>query len=188
MPPIMTREKMDQSLTFRTNKRDSRSPYEIDDIDSKFAKVRFTEYLLGLQQVLKNRKGKIHTRLAGGKRRHNKIHGQRPQQNATNGIEQNSVVATPTNQHIPAIDSLSQNDHHLHSKNGGVKKNHRLNGRKGMNRHRNRMHRKQMKGSEVAGLGLNEIQNFRRQRRRSTTTELPMTTATSTTTPSMLHS
>lgn len=49
----MTRERMDKALTFRNNNSIGKFGEEIDELDNKFAKVRFHEYVLNLQRVLR---------------------------------------------------------------------------------------------------------------------------------------
>lgn len=62
MPVVFTRERMDKVLTFRNN--NSIGKYgveEIDELDNKFAVVRFHEYVQNLQRVLR-RPGKKNLR------------------------------------------------------------------------------------------------------------------------------
>ncbi len=54
MPIVLSREAMDQKLTFRNNNNSIlRDGEEIDELDNKFAKVRFHEYVHNLQRVIK---------------------------------------------------------------------------------------------------------------------------------------
>lgn len=53
LPPSHTREEMNAVLRFRNNKKDPLKFEEIDDLDTKFAKVRFHEYLHSLQRIMK---------------------------------------------------------------------------------------------------------------------------------------
>lgn len=53
MPTVLTRKTMDQKLTFRNNNNVRLDFGEIDDLDNKFTKVRFTEYLHNLEKILK---------------------------------------------------------------------------------------------------------------------------------------
>lgn len=61
MPVVFTRERMDKALTFRNNGGIGKYSAEIDELDNKFAKVRFHEYVQNLQRVLK-RPGKKNLR------------------------------------------------------------------------------------------------------------------------------
>ncbi len=54
---VFTRERMDKLLTFRNNNSINKFSGEVDELDNKFAKVRFHEYVRNLQQSL-NRSGK----------------------------------------------------------------------------------------------------------------------------------
>ncbi|XP_037028126.1 uncharacterized protein LOC119068585 isoform X2 [Bradysia coprophila] len=62
MPMVMSREAMDRALKFRNNNNSIFSDDgDIDELDNKFAKVRFHEYVQNLQRVLK-RPGKKNLR------------------------------------------------------------------------------------------------------------------------------
>lgn len=61
MPVVFTRERMDKLLTFRNNNSIHKFENGIDELDNKFAKVRFHEYVQNLQRVLK-RPGKKNLR------------------------------------------------------------------------------------------------------------------------------
>lgn len=54
---IFTREQMDRLLTFRNNYSINKFTGEVDELDNKFTKVRFHEYMRDLQRLL-NRSGK----------------------------------------------------------------------------------------------------------------------------------
>lgn len=60
MPVVFTRERMEKLLTFRNNNSIGKHG-EIDELDNKFSKVRFHEYVQNLQRVLK-RPGKKNLR------------------------------------------------------------------------------------------------------------------------------
>lgn len=53
MPRVYTREKMEQTLHFRSDPRDRNKHDVVDDLDIKFAKVRFHEYLHSLHRIMK---------------------------------------------------------------------------------------------------------------------------------------
>ncbi|XP_037044556.1 uncharacterized protein LOC119080362 [Bradysia coprophila] len=59
---VFTREGMDKLLTFRNNNSINKFSGEVDELDNKFAKVRFHEYVRNLQQLL-NRAGKRNFRI-----------------------------------------------------------------------------------------------------------------------------
>lgn len=152
MPMILTREQMDNRLTFRNNNRDRRQSDDVDEIDSKFAKVRFAEYLDGLQQVLRNRLGKKHRHMA-----------RRPQKQARkkNPVGEVQIPVKPASGHDNNVVSVSMKKKHpLHHKN--------------VQKHRNRLGQKGRKHkpirANVAALSANDIKNFRRMQRKSTTT------------------
>lgn len=52
IPVALTREQMDTILTFRNNNRMKNVNSEIDELDNKFAKVRFHEYVHNFQLLL----------------------------------------------------------------------------------------------------------------------------------------
>lgn len=54
---VFTRERMDKRLTFRNNNSINKFSGEIDELDNKFAKARFHEYVRDLQRLL-NHSGK----------------------------------------------------------------------------------------------------------------------------------
>lgn len=54
---VLTREQMDKFLTFRNNNSINKYSGEVDELDNKFAKVRFHEYVRNLQRLL-NHPGK----------------------------------------------------------------------------------------------------------------------------------
>ncbi|XP_055303290.1 uncharacterized protein LOC129568968 isoform X2 [Sitodiplosis mosellana] len=161
MPVILSRAMMDNRLTFRNNGRRIRKPTsdyvdEVDEIDSKFAKVRFSEYLQGLEQVLKNRMGKQH---------HHIKKKPRPTRKLKKNLKQNAVVgAVRTKVNKPSIDNV----HHLHE-------NHIDGSVASMKRHRSQKHRnlfgpqqarsqKQLRKG-IASLRPNEINMFRNHRK-----------------------
>lgn len=59
---VFTREEMDKLLTFRNNNSIDKFSGEVDELDNKFAKVRFHEYVRNLQHLL-NRAGKRNFRI-----------------------------------------------------------------------------------------------------------------------------
>lgn len=128
MPAILTREQMEQRLTFRNNNHDRQLNAGIDDIDSKFAKVRFSEYLHGLQQVLKNRRGKTY------RRNMNKSHRIiRPQLNG----QRNNIVPSPIE--TKRIDQTIFEQVLRNNDVDGATKKHRKNGQKKQQQQHNRL-------------------------------------------------
>lgn len=154
MPQILTREMMDQRLTFRNDKD--------NDIDSKFAKVRFTEYLHGLQKILENRKGKTHRSDKKRKHQANRLKLNIARNNNSQVFERNSIELSKD---IIQADNLHGNDIDTNT----VLKKHHKNGLK--HRKRNglgklRKNKKKCRNEVVAGLGPKEIKNFRQQTRK----------------------
>jgi len=52
MPTVFTRQVMEKKLKFRNNNKTFHDLNSTDNIDTMFAKVRFLEYINGLQQIL----------------------------------------------------------------------------------------------------------------------------------------
>lgn len=160
MPMILNRDAMYNRLTFRNNDRDRKKSDEVDEIDNKFAKLRFGEYLHGLDQILKNRMGKQHHR-AGKKSKKTQL----AKKVATNGATTNvrakddkPVNNSHVEHHLTDNDidsSFSTPKKHSVGRNVGVKHRNRT----GLNKQR----RNRKQPQKVAGLGLNEIKNFRNQ-------------------------
>lgn len=168
MSATLSREMMKQKLTFRSNKHD-----EVDDLDSKFAKVRFSEYLLGLQQILENRKGKMHRNL-----KHKK---QRPiippilidRTDATTLSPLSSAHEVKTIDGALFHQVLRNND--IETSVGGINKQ-RKNGpkdkrnRKGLNKHRRNQRKNHHKNPErpenVFGLRTDEMDRYRQRQHR----------------------
>lgn len=57
---VFTREEMDRLLTFRNNNSIGKFNGEVDELDNKFTKARFHEYVENLQRLL-DRPGKVRT-------------------------------------------------------------------------------------------------------------------------------
>lgn len=191
MPMILSKEAMHKRLTFRNNFRPRKvisdedvKVDEVDEIDSKFAKIRFSEYLNGLQQVLRNRMGKQHHHI-GKKAKKNSS----PPLKKKNRLNNTNVAGVPKiNKPIDKVQNVRDNDiddsitatkrHHTDLK-------HRLGFNK-QNRNRNRNTKKNRK-QIVASLKQTEINLFRNHRRNSTTkkdeevTTIASTTTTTTT-------
>lgn len=53
MPTVLSRKAMDQRLTFRNNNSNRFDNRDVDDLDNKFTKVRFHEYLHNMLQVMR---------------------------------------------------------------------------------------------------------------------------------------
>lgn len=211
-PMILTRESMQNRLTFRNNNRDRMTSTDVDDIDTKFAKIRFSEYLHGMEQVLKNRVGKQHQNAAPKKQRKNMLQKKRV---GGKRIPSAFAAAKPHRpiQHNNNINNNNINrvrnhlSHNNHANVGGNSSGglwsrrrplHRNNGPAHRSRHlagKSHRTRKQFP-IDVAGLGPNDIKSFRRNHRKSalsttnfqlralktSTTTKPTQTTTSTTT------
>lgn len=179
VPMILTHEAMFKRLTFRNNNRDRNTSFDIDEIDTKFAKIRFSEYLYGLEQVLKNRMGKQHQKnkqlrkttathlrkkdgnlgaIAGSANKNGKPFGN---SNRRNHLKFN----TNTTNHSVNNVFWPPKRHPIH-RNEPAK--HRNRPPINTNKQQQRRNRKQFQ-NDVAGLGPNEIRNFRRIHRKSTT-------------------
>lgn len=160
MPMILSRDAMDNRLTFRNNNRDRKQSYEVDEIDSKFAKIRFGEYLHGLDQILKNRMGKQHRRIG---KKNKKMPKSR--KSVTNVLSKGDKPID--NLHKERIADNDIDGSFLASKK------HLAHVRNVNQRHRNRLaFNKKQRGArkqpqKVAGLGLNDLKNFRSQAQRN---------------------
>lgn len=192
VPMILTPETMFKHLTFRNNNRDRSTSFDIDEIDTKFAKIRFSEYLHGLEQVLKNRMGKQHPKNkrkrlqlrkrvglhnGGGGGAVSNANAAAVAVNRKAGVthHRNHIKNTNNNNNNNSVNSTFWPKRHLIHRNNGPNPRNRLGGQG--NRRRNR---KQFQ-SDVAGLGPNEIRNFRRIHRKSTTTRTKLMAASRTT-------
>lgn len=181
MPMILTREAMDNRLTFRNNNRDRKSSTEVDELDSKFAKIRFIEYLHGLQQILKNRMGKRHQHLAKKQRKNPQLKKKFGVKNATS-VAIGPNVVNPTN-----VFHIQNNfkDNNIGSDLWAEKHSiHPNNGLKHRNRPSLSKHRQNWNQFQLAGLGPDEIKIFRRNYRKKSTSAMTLQSRTSTTTTS----
>lgn len=192
VPIILTQEAMFKRLTFRNNNRDRSTSFDIDEIDTKFAKIRFSEYLHGLEQVLKNRMGKQHPK--------NKQTRKHTQLRKKVGLHSRVVPANAAAAAVAVNKNVGVTHHRNHFKNTNNNsvnstfwpKRHSIHRNNGPN-HRNRpgglgkqrRNRKQFQ-NDVAGLGPNEIRNFRRIHRKSTTTRTKSIAASRTTQNSLI--
>lgn len=77
MPRVLTRKGMEQELHFRNNKRSMADWDYVDDLDVKFTKTRFLEYLAELQRVLKRPRKKPLVSKAHVRKRGKAIGGKR---------------------------------------------------------------------------------------------------------------
>lgn len=156
MPMIFSRDAMHNRMTFRNNNRDRKSSVEVDEIDSKFAKIRFSEYLHGLQMVLKNRMGKRHM---GKKQRKVPMLKKRvgPKNTAVRPIAV-PKINQPTENEVDS--SFLARKHSLHHNNRQNHRNRYSHGK--LHRHRRPLQ------NEVVGVGPTELRNFRRFQRKST--------------------
>lgn len=177
VPMILTQEAMFKRLTFRNNNRDRSKSFDIDEIDTKFAKIRFGEYLQNLEQMLKNRMGKMHQKnkqarktmqlskkaddghgvvdTVGIANKNGKVAGTAPRRNRLKYVNNNHNHHHNNSINWPKRQPVHRNDGQMHRNRPGMGKQRR--------------NRKQFQ-HEVAGLGPNEIRNFRRIHRKSTTT------------------
>lgn len=167
MPMILSKEMMHNRLTFRNNnnrvrKMTSDDVDEVDEIDSKFTKIRFSEYLQGLEQVLKNRMGKQHHHIIRKpKRKH--------QPKLRIGLNsQTNIGAVLPKLNKPRIDNV------LHLRNNQIDssiastKGFRNIGLKHRNPHKQGRNRKQLRKG-VASLRPSEIDMFRTHRKNAST-------------------
>lgn len=183
VPTILTQEVMFKRLTFRNNNRDRKTSFDIDEIDTKFAKIRFGEYLHGLEQVLKNRLGKRHP-----KNKQTRKNTQLRKKAGNNNGADLAIAATANGIGKPVRIPYHRN--HLKNPNNNSvhsgahwPRRHPMHRNNNGSRHRNRSGmRKQRRNrkpfqNDVAGLGPNEIRNFRRSHRKSTTTRTKLAAA-----------
>lgn len=165
-PAILSRDAMEQRMTFRNNNQDRKTHDEVDDIDSKFAKVRFSEYLHGLQQVLRNRRGKPQMNKHKLIPIHPAIDGKSEQEYG--------IAAMPTTIQTKIIDQtlfdevLRDNDAEMkkpqhNKKNGAGQKKHRNE----MGAGKQRKHNKQRKNPKRPAYHSNDLSQFKPHRRRN---------------------
>lgn len=184
MPTILTRDMMNNRLTFRNNNRDRKlSDFdEVDEIDSKFAKIRFNEYLHNLQQVLRNRMGKQHHHTLKKVRKNLLL------RKGSMSIVKNDGSMPQAYKPFASAHNQS-NDNDVDSSFTAATKKHSMH-RNGM-KHRNRtglskQRRNRKQPQKVAGLGLNDMKHFRNQmprnHRKSTILSKMIESRTSTTT------
>lgn len=175
MPVILSKEMMHNRLTFRNNNVDA-----VDDIDSKFTKIRFSEYLHGLEQVLKNRMGKQHHHIVKHPKRK-----QQPKRKI--GLNNNTNVgAVLPRVNKPIVDDVYHfRENHINSSITPTKRYRNSFGPKPRNpfgpHKQGRNQRKQMRKG-VASLRPNEINMFRNHRKNLSTKLTGETIITSTTT------
>lgn len=203
MPKILSREEMNERLTFHNNGNkmsfDTTKVDEVDEIDYKYAKVRFSEYLHALQQMLQNRRGKHHA---------NKNIAQRKMQAA-------NVLSTSVNKAVHATDVTTLNrsgeNHSRKNLRKALRTNPNTNAQYNLHHnqfdsnisatkhseHHRPLHRKRVgqgkkrrmqKQSRNGVVGTKAMQLFRRNQRKSTVSPIRVprvsttTTATTTTT------
>lgn len=175
MPMIVTKEAMYNRLTFRNNNRDRKTSIEVDEIDSKFAKIRFIEYLHGLQQILRNRMGKRHQNIQKQKKN--------PPQKKVAGVKNVAAAA----QHPINIPIDNNQNHNNHVKNHNFNNSYLL---KKHTAHRNNKHRnrnglgkniRNRNQPQPTGLGLDDIKHFRRNHRKNAGSAMTLQLRTSTT-------
>lgn len=173
VPISLAADAMFKRLTFRNNNRDRSTSFDIDEIDTKFAKIRFSEYLHGLETILKNRMGHKHPKMKKNTMPRKRVgaastaavnhrpsgvslHRNHPSKNAANNNNNNHSINSTF---------LPKRHHPIHHRNDGMNRHRYRPG--GLGKHRR--NRKQFQ-IDVAGLGPNELKNFRRTHRKSTTT------------------
>lgn len=205
MPKVLSREEMNDRLTFQNNgKKLSFDPNKIDDIcemDMQFAKVRFGEYLHALQQMLRNRRAKhdhrqethanvqLSVQAAKNSSIVNKaVHAadvtelmshpkvNHPRKNLRKSLRQNQNVH-----------AYAQHDLHYNRVDSNISATNRLTHRpmhrKRLGQGKKRRMQKQSRNG-VAGVGTNAMKQFRRNQRKSTVSPIlvPKTSTTTTTT------
>lgn len=116
MPRVYTRHRMDHTLTFRSDARNGNGTNEVDDLDIKFAKVRFHEYLHSLNRILQRpRKKRLPVPCRDRtKHKRRKLCGKRD----VNGMSANCSANTDIN-HKKLQDRLHPRQHGGHNGNGG---------------------------------------------------------------------
>lgn len=179
VPISLPTDAMFKRLTFRNNNRDRSTSFDIDEIDTKFAKIRFSEYLHGLETILKNRMGHKHPKTKKNTLPRKRV-GAAFNANAAATVNRNGRPFGVAHHRNQLKNVNNNNNNHNHSVNSTFwpSRHHPIHHRNdGPNRHRNRpgglgKHRRNRKQfqSDVAGLGPNEIRNFRRTHRKSAAT------------------
>lgn len=195
MPHVYTHKMMEEKLHFRTNAHDRNKYDEVDDLDIKFAKVRFHEYLHNLDRIMKRpRKKYIPCK-------HNRKHKQRNlcrKRDADCKPVNCTMIETPTetvNGEIVVNRHPLRRMHHrrrngnaggpLTSESSGVMRHnqifdengnrlHRRYHQRGQRRHRNRMNHQVVDGESVNG----ELIPFRRNLRKKMHRTLDLSSST----------
>lgn len=190
VPISLSHDAMFKRLTFRNNNRDRSTSFDIDEFDTKFAKIRFSEYLHGLEQILKNRMGHKHPKNMRKNTQLRKKSGVVSSANASPAAVNRNGRPFGVAHHRNHLKNNNNNNNHSVNSTFLPRRHHPIHHRNdGLNRHRpnrprglatQRRNRKPFQ-SEVAGLGPNEIRSFRRTHRKSTTTRTKPVAAASTT-------
>lgn len=87
MPVVLSRKAMDDRLTFRNNNSNRLENRDVDDLDNKFTKVRFHEYLHHMSHVMR-RPGKKNLRQR--KKKQNLLRNSRLNGDGSGGIDFNT--------------------------------------------------------------------------------------------------
>lgn len=124
MPPVHTRDSMKQELNFRNNKLDRNKYDEVDDIDSKFTKMRFHEYLHNLDRIMKRPRRK-HVPCKNRKNKRKNLCGKRDVEDEKRNST--SIVPSAINE-IGNRNPLHRRGHRVRNGNGlldgGARPNH----------------------------------------------------------------
>ncbi|XP_031628338.1 uncharacterized protein LOC116344086 isoform X1 [Contarinia nasturtii] len=188
MPMILTKEAMHKRLTFRNNNNTMKvitdktnDIDEVDEIDNGFAKIRFGEYLNGLQTVLRNRMGKQHHHI-GKKAKKNQM----PPLKRKNKLNATIVAMVP--KEIKPIDQVpNEHENDIDDSITPTKRHHNVDlkhrTRLGFHKQNRNRNNKKNRKQTVASLRPSEINVFRNHRKISTTlNKSEATTIASTTT------
>lgn len=146
MPTVLSRKAMDHRLTFRNNNSNRFENRDVDDLDNKFTKVRFHEYLHNMLHVMR-RPGKKNLRQR--KKKRNQMKQQSSQINSS-GADGDPIMGggnwasetrlqpqqTKPQQQLRRQQNSHPNQHHKMNNNGN---RNRLKKRNRMGRHQHNL-------------------------------------------------
>lgn len=180
MPRVYTREKMDETLAFRSRDRNLDA---VDDLDIKFAKVRFHEYLHNLDRIMKrpkkhvpckNRKGKRRY-LCGGKRN---VTAVEPMGETTNNEIAHKQMQRRLNQRIRNGSGGARLNHIVDENGNRLQHPHRRHRQHGARRHQNPLNYQLVDESSFSGWSVYMRRNARKKMHRAFDVTVPTTTST----------
>lgn len=197
MPKILSREEMNSRLTFHNNGNnvsfDTTKVDEVDGIDYQYAKVRFSEYLHALQQMLQNRRGKQHHANKNAAQRKMQAPKELSVNKAVHATDVTTLNRSRENHSRknlrkalrPNPNTNAQYNLHHNQFDSNISATKRSEHRKRVGKGKKRRMQNQSRNGVVAGVGDNAMQLFRRNQQKSTVSPIRVprgSTSTTTTT------